>query len=226
MLTETDKEVKQAAFLNTTAAMPRVDPPRTPQNPEAQEVWPMTLQDAIKYRPGQRRGHPRHLPGCPGHPHRRLRADPPEHRAQRCPRPGDVDLGLRPGDPGDADRPVPVAVRRAVHHQHALGPERAAVQQRHPGRHVQRHRRQASRSSSTSRRGPFSTGLQKTVATGGTAYVTHNVNFAYSNSPANVYPGAYTTNTQLRFTQPLLGGTQPRTPAAWRPTARRSSSPG
>ena len=37
--------------------------------------------------------------------------------------------------------------------------------------------------------------------------VQHNINYLYSNSPGNVTPSAYTTNTQLSFTQPLLGGT-------------------
>ena len=35
--------------------------------------------------------------------------------------------------------------------------------------------------------------------------VTHNINYNYSNSPNNVFPSAYTTNTQLQLTQPLLG---------------------
>ena len=33
----------------------------------------------------------------------------------------------------------------------------------------------------------------------------HNIIYNYSNSPTNVYPSAYTTNTQFQFTQPLLG---------------------
>lgn len=48
--------------------------------------------------------------------------------------------------------------------------------------------------------------IQKRIATGGNISVQHNINFLYSNSPANVYPSAYTTNTQLRVSQPLLGG--------------------
>jgi outer membrane protein TolC len=48
--------------------------------------------------------------------------------------------------------------------------------------------------------------LQKRIATGGNVSVQENINFLYSNSPANVTPSAYTTNTQLRVSQPLLGG--------------------
>ena len=45
-----DKEVKQADLLSSTLPMqlPKVAKPRTTNDPEAQEVWPMTLQQAIR----------------------------------------------------------------------------------------------------------------------------------------------------------------------------------
>ena len=45
-----DKEVKQADFLSSTLPMPlpKVAKPRTTNDPEAQEIWPMTLQEAIR----------------------------------------------------------------------------------------------------------------------------------------------------------------------------------
>ena len=45
-----DKEVKQADFSEQHAAvqLPRVAKPRTTNDPEAQEIWPMTLQEAIR----------------------------------------------------------------------------------------------------------------------------------------------------------------------------------
>jgi outer membrane protein TolC len=55
--------------------------------------------------------------------------------------------------------------------------------------------------------------LQKRIATGGNLSVAYNVNFLYSNSPANVTPSAYTANTQLRVSQPLLGGSQQTGPS-------------
>jgi outer membrane protein TolC len=51
----------------------------------------------------------------------------------------------------------------------------------------------------------FSAAIQKYTATGSTLNITHNVNYQYSNSPINVFPSAYTTNLQFRFSQPLLG---------------------
>ena len=53
----------------------------------------------------------------------------------------------------------------------------------------------------------FQSTLQKRAATGAVLQLQHNVSYLYSNSPANVFPSAYTTNTQLSITQPLLGGT-------------------
>jgi outer membrane protein TolC len=55
--------------------------------------------------------------------------------------------------------------------------------------------------------GAFASSLQKRTMTGAVLQITHNINYLYSNSPGNVFPSAYTTNTQLQFTQPLLGGT-------------------
>ncbi|MGZ3386376.1 MAG: TolC family protein, partial [Isosphaeraceae bacterium] len=45
-----DKEVKQADFLSNslTMQMPKVHKPRTTNDPEAEEIWPMTLQEAIR----------------------------------------------------------------------------------------------------------------------------------------------------------------------------------
>ena len=43
-----DKEVKQAQFLSTmNLRLPKVARPRTTNDPEAQELWQLTLQDAI-----------------------------------------------------------------------------------------------------------------------------------------------------------------------------------
>ncbi len=49
--------------------------------------------------------------------------------------------------------------------------------------------------------------IQKRAATGSVLQVQYNANYAYTNSTSNTYPGAWTTNTQLSITQPLLGGT-------------------
>src|SRR3990170_2779233 len=44
-----DKEVQRATYLGTLPmGMPKMAKPRTTNDPEAQEIWPMTLQEAIK----------------------------------------------------------------------------------------------------------------------------------------------------------------------------------
>jgi hypothetical protein len=45
-----DKEVKQADFLSSSLPMqlPKVHKPRTTNDPEVEEVWPLTLQEAIR----------------------------------------------------------------------------------------------------------------------------------------------------------------------------------
>ncbi len=45
-----DSEVKQASLLSSTLGMqlPKVAKPRTTNDPEAAEMWPMSLQEAIR----------------------------------------------------------------------------------------------------------------------------------------------------------------------------------
>src|SRR5687768_7314268 len=44
-----DREVKQATYLGTLPmAMPKMAKPRTTNDPEAQEIWPMKLEEAIR----------------------------------------------------------------------------------------------------------------------------------------------------------------------------------
>ena len=125
-----DKEVKQATLLSSSLPMqlPKVAKPRTTNDPEAQEVWPMTLAGGDPDRPGQLRGRPRDRLRCPGHPDRRLRADAAEHRGRRRRRQlarfRHAADGLRPGDPRDPDRHGAVELRHRLHHQRALGQQR------------------------------------------------------------------------------------------------------
>jgi outer membrane protein TolC len=58
----------------------------------------------------------------------------------------------------------------------------------------------------------FGADLSKRTATGATLGVAHNLFWNYTNSPNNVYPSVWNTQTLLRFSQPLLGGT-PQNPS-------------
>ncbi len=206
-IAEEDSAVKQAAFLDSpAAALPRVDPPRTPQNPEAANVWPMTLQEAIRV--GIDNGEVIRVIslGAQGIPIGGFEPTPLNTGPSGALGQGTLSSVY---DPAIQETQIHTALSRfdaqfttSMLWGRSESPFNNAIQ--------------AGTFNPTAARFPvilaqetdaFSTGIQKTVATGGTAYVTHNVNFAYSNSPANVFPSAYTTNTQLRFTQPLLGGT-------------------
>ena len=206
-IAEEDSAVKQAAFLDAPAAkLPRVDPPRTPQNPEAENVWPMTLQEAIRV--GIDNGEVIRVIslGAQGIPIGGFEPTPLNTGPSGALGQGTLSSVY---DPAIQETQIHTALSRfdaqfttSMLWGRSESPFNNAIQ--------------AGTFNATAARFPvilaqetdaFSTGIQKVVATGGTAYVTHNVNFAYSNSPANVFPSAYTTNTQLRFTQPLLGGT-------------------
>ncbi len=106
-----DKEVKQADFLSSSLnmQMPKVHKPRTTNDPEAEEVWPMTLQEAIRI--GLDNSEiVRVIPFWrPGHSDWWIRAIPSEHRCRRrcrrCVGCRFIGIGLRPGHPGNVRSP-------------------------------------------------------------------------------------------------------------------------
>lgn len=54
--------------------------------------------------------------------------------------------------------------------------------------------------------GVWTSGIQKTIATGGTFAVNHNWNYLDTNAPGTLFPSSYTGNLLANFTQPLWGG--------------------
>ena len=115
-----------------------------------------------------------------------------------------ADDDLRPGDPGDADRPAALRTSTPTSPPRCSG---ATASPRSTTRSPPARSSPARGSRSSSTRTPSSSpsGVQKRTATGALLGVTHNINYLYSNSPTNVTPSAYTTNLQLSLTQPLLG---------------------
>ena len=167
-----DKEVKQADFLSSTLAdaMPKVPKPRTTNDPEAEEIWQLTLQDAIRIGLDNSEVVRVISFGAQGIPIGGFEPTPLNTGAgagiASSLGAGTLLIGLRPGDPGDPDRPGPVDLRHQLHHQPALGPQRRsrsttpsrAVRSASPGR--------SSRSSSIQDTAQFQIGLQKRTATG------------------------------------------------------------
>ena len=122
-----DAEVKQANLLSSTLPMqlPKVTKPRTTNDPEAAEMWPMTLQEAIRIGLDNSEVVRVIAFGAQGIPIGGFEPTPLNTGAERRRRqlagfrhPPD---GLRPGDPGDPDRDGPLQLRHRLHDQPALG---------------------------------------------------------------------------------------------------------
>lgn len=212
-----DDQIQTAQFLEShlPTALPRVHDPRTTANPESQEIWPMTLEQAIKiglensevvrvialgaegipvsgFEPA-----PLQLPGSAGG---QLGAgtlqtvyDPAIQETQIAQALSTFDAQFTTQLTwGKNTQPFNNAIQAGF-----FGGLEGA---RYPVIFTQE-------------TGQFVTQLQKRFATGATATVAHNVNYLFSNSPTNVYPSVYTTNVQLAFSQPLLGGSQQNGPS-------------
>ena len=167
-----DKEVKQADFLTNSLPLqlPKVAKPRTTNDPEAEEIWPMTLQEAIRI--GLDNSEVvRVIPfGAQGIPIGGFEPSPLNTgaggRHRRFAGCGVAAVGLRPGDPGNPDRPGAERLRHGVHDQLDLGQEHVS-RSTTPSRAV--------RSNLAGTKTPvisiqdtakFQTGLQKRTATG------------------------------------------------------------
>lgn len=211
-----DKEVKQANFLSSSLPMqlPKMAKPRTTNDPEAAELWPMTLQEAV-----------------------RIGLDNAEVvrvidlGAQAIPIEGFEPRFLSPGVLGGGSAN---AAGQAVLGGGALASvydpaiqetqiaqalstfDTALTTQLNWGRNTQPFNNAIQGGSfgvsgvksvvlSLQETFNFQAGLQKRTATGAQLSLVHNINWLYQNSTFLTYPSAYTTNLQMSITQPLLG---------------------
>ncbi|QEH37327.1 Outer membrane efflux protein [Aquisphaera giovannonii] len=211
-IAQEDREVKQADFLSSTLPMqlPKVAKPRTTNDPEAQELWPLTLQEAI-----------------------RIGLDNAEVirvinlGAQGIPIEGFEPTFLAPAlAAGSAGQAVLGGGGLASVYDPALQETQIAqalsvfdtafTTQINWGRATQPFNN-AIQGGSLTLTGPrtavvsqqdtvnYQFGLQKRGATGTQMSIVHNINWLYQNSTFLVTPSAYTTNLQMSVTQPLLG---------------------
>ena len=209
MIPEEDKEVKQAQFLSLSmpTAMPKVARPRTTNDPEAREIWQLTLQDAIRVGLDNSEVVRVISLGAQGIPVGGFEPTPLNTGAG-----AGIASSLGAGtlttiyDPALQETQIAQQLSNfdtnfttQMLWGHSVAPFNNAI------------------SAGTFLAGPrfpiifnqdtfqFQTGVQKATATGALIGITHNVSYLYSNSPINVTPSAYTTNLQLSLTQPLLG---------------------
>ncbi len=206
-IAEDDKEVKQANFLSTLPMpIPKVHKPRTTNDPEADELWQLTLQDAIRIGLDNSEVVRVISLGAQGIPVGGFEPTPLNTGAG-----AGIASALGSGtlqtiyDPAIQETQIAQSLAAfdtnfttSMLWGHSVAPFNNAI----------------SAGSFVTAQFPiifnqdtatFQAGLQKRTSTGALIGVTHNINYLYSNSPINVTPSAYTTNTQLSLTQPLLG---------------------
>src|SRR5208283_2402630 len=211
-----------ADFLSSglTMQMPKVHKPRTTNDPEAEEIWPMTLQEAI-----------------------RIGLDNSEvvrvipFGAQGIPiggfEPSPLNTGAGAGaagalGAGSLESVYDPAVQETLIAQALSVFDTAFTTSLTWGKNAQPFNNSI-QGGALSLSGPktvvlsvqdsanFQVGLQKFTATGGQIGIVHNVNWLYQNSTFLTYPSVYTTNIQMSLTQPLMGSAPLPNQAAPRP---------
>ncbi len=205
-----DKEVKQADFLSNSLPLqlPKVAKPRTTNDPEADEIWPLTLQEAIRI--GLDNSEVvRVIPfGAQGIPIGGFEPSPLNTGAG-----GGIAGALGAGtlqsvyDPAIQETQIAQALSvfdtaftTSLNWGKNTSPFNNAIQ----GGTLNLAGTKTpviSRQDSVN----FATGLQKRTATGATLGIVHNVNWLYQNSTFLVTPSVYTTNLQMTLNQPLMG---------------------
>ncbi len=205
-----DKEVQQADFLANQTAMPipKIAKPRTTNDPEADEIWPMTLQEAI-----------------------RIGLDNSEvvrvisFGAQGIPvggfEPTPLNIGAGAGiasslGSGTLQTVYDPAIQETQIAQALSVFDTGFITNMTWGKNTQPFNNAIAGGTiqvggvkspviSVQHLAQFQSGLQKRTATGAQLGIVHNVNWAYQNSTLQVDPSMYTTNLQLTLTQPLMG---------------------
>ena len=210
LIADEDRQVKQANFTSQLpVALPRVAPPRTTENPEAQEVWYMSLPEAITIALDNAEVVRIIALGAQGIPVGGFEPAP-------------LNLGAGAGISSALGASTLSTIYDPAIQETQIAQALSTFDTNLQtnllwGRSVQPVNNSLQAGTfTTGARFPvifnqdtfsLASGLQKRTAFGSTLSVTHNINYLYSNSPANAFPSAYTTNTQLQLVQPLLGGT-------------------
>lgn len=205
MAAERDDQVQAAQFLDRQMPlqMPRVADPRTTSDPESQEVWRMTLEEAIRIGLENSEVIRVIALGAQGIPVGGFEPAPLASGAGQAL--GAANLATV-YDPAVAETAIPQALSAfdtnfitQMTWGKSVQPFNNAIQ---AGTFVGGARFPVIFDQDTAQ---FATSLQKRLATGGQVGITQNINYLYSNAPTNVTPSAYTTNLQMLFSQPLLG---------------------
>jgi outer membrane protein TolC len=205
-----DKEVKQADFLSASLPMqlPKVHKPRTTNDPEAEEIWPLTLQEAIRI--GLDNSEVvRVIPfGAQGIPIGGFEPSPLNTGAG-----AGVASSLGSGtlqtvyDPAIQETQIAqalsvfdTALTTSLTWQKNVQPFNNAIQGGAFGFTGPK-----TLVLSIQDQFQYQVALQKRTATGAQVGIQHNITWNYQNSTFLTYPSAYTTNLAMTLTQPLMG---------------------
>ena len=205
-----DKAVKLTNFTgNSVTAMPKIHKPRTTETPEAEEIWHMTLPEAI-----------------------RIGLDNSEVvrvislGAQGIPLGGFEPTPLNTGAGAGVASSLGAGTLSSVYdpaiQETQIATALAAFDAQFTSSLLWNHNTNLANNSLSAGVLPaavkfplltiadgatFQAQLQKRAANGAILQIQHNVTYSYTNSPSNTFPSFYGVNTNLQITQPLLGGT-------------------
>ncbi len=205
MAAEEDSNVKQAAFMQEglNVPLPQVSDPRTTSNPEAEQYWELKLQDAIKIGLENSEVVRVIALGAQGIPVGGFEPTPLNTGAGGALGTGTLttvyDPAIQETQIAQALSVFDASLSATIFWNKNVAPFNNAIS---AGTFIAGAKFPVVFTQETAN---AALTLQKRGATGTTYSVAHNVVYNYSNSPTNVYPSAYTTNTQMRFSQPLLG---------------------
>ncbi len=199
-----DKEVKKAQYLEKLPLpLPKVAPPRTTSNPEAAEIWNLPLQEAIRIGLDNSEVVRVIALGAQGIPIGGFEPTPLNTGAGGALGTGTLqtvyDPSIQETQIAQALSAFDANLSTTLFWNKNVAPFNNAIT---AGTFIQGAKYPVVFDQET---GNQASTLTKRGATGTTYSIAHNVVWQYSNSPTNVFPSAYTTNTQFSFTQPLLG---------------------
>lgn len=209
-----DKEVKQADFLSSSLPMqlPKVAKPRTTNDPEAQEVWPMTLQEAIRIGLDNAEVIRVINLGAQGIPIEGFEPtflSPTPLSTSAATQAGQAVLGggglASVYDPAVQETQIAQALSvfdTAFTTQLNWGKNTLPVNSAIQGGTLIGTKTPVISVQDTA---TFQIGLQKRTATGAQLSITHDVNWLYQNSAFLATPSAYTTDIKMQMIQPLMG---------------------
>ncbi len=205
MTAQEDADVKQATFLqeNLSVPLPKMSDPRTTSNPEGEEMWELTLPETIKIYLDNSEVVRVIALGAQGIPVGGFEPTPLNTGAGGALGTGTLttvyDPAVQETGIAQALSVFDTSLSATIFWNKNVAPFNNAITAGTflPGAKFPVVFTQESANTALT--------LQKRTATGATLSTAHNIIYNFSNSPTNVTPSAYTTNTQFRFSQPLLG---------------------